>query len=213
MKDEEQKTNNNIIEEITAKEDFNWVMKLKEEARGIGLKIGTTFILKEEGEEGLKKLEDTMLKLGYPIRYKEIKPMSFYPLKLLYLTFIVSQKIFNYDSKKFQEVGKYESKFPLFMRLYMKYFVSLEKLEKTASRIWRNHYMSGSFKVIETNEEKRYIIARIEDFPLHPYHFQFLLGFFPSMLKTIIGKEATCEGKECPGSEGKCHEFVMRWQE
>lgn len=212
MKPEEQKINN-TIEEITAKEDFNWVVDLKEEARGIGLKIGTTFILKEEGEEGLKRLEDIMLKLGYPIRYKEIKSMSFYPLKLLYLTFIVSQKVFNYDDKKFQKIGKFESKFPLFIRLYMKYFVSLKKLKKAAPRIWRNHYMSGSFKVTEINREKRYIIARIEDFPLHPYHFQFLLGFFPSMLKIIIRKEATCEGKECPGSEGKCHEFVMRWQE
>ena len=43
-------------------------MKVKGEVRGAGLKVDWEFILREKGEEGLKRVEDRMAELGFPLK-------------------------------------------------------------------------------------------------------------------------------------------------
>jgi len=87
-------------------------------------------------KEGLKKLEKAMSDIGCPIEYKKTRPMNFYPLKFLYITMVVVKNLFNYGDEKFREAGKFASRIPLVLRLYLKYFGSLDKLIKGASRLW-----------------------------------------------------------------------------
>ena len=61
------------MEEIIIKKELDELMSLKGEVKGAGIKTHGEFILKEEEEEGLKKLEEIVTKLGYSIKYKEIK--------------------------------------------------------------------------------------------------------------------------------------------
>ena len=197
------------MEQIITEEEIKEFLKLKGEIRGLGFKTEAKFVLKEEGEEGLKKLEDTMAKLGYP--YNEIKTMDFYPLGLLAVNMLVIKRLFNYDDKKFQEMGKFEAKSSLIIRLFMKYFVSLERVAKEAPKMWRKYYTIGDLKVPEVNQEKRYIIIKIENFSLHPILCQVLMGYFLTIVKMVLKGEATCEETKCVFRGDECHEFLMRW--
>jgi len=197
------------MEQIITKEEIKEFLKLKGEIRGIGFKTEAKFILEEEGEEGLKKLEDQMAKLGYP--YNEIKTMDFYPVGLLAVALVVIKRLFNYDDKKFQEMGKFEAKSSLIIRLFMKYFVSLERVAKEAPKMWRKYYTIGDLKVPEVNQEKRYIIIRIENFSLHPILCQVLIGYFLSIVKMVLKSEVVCEEAKCVFRGDECHEFLMRW--
>lgn len=197
------------MEQIITKQEFDELMKIKGEARGLGFQTEAKFVLKEEGEEGLKRLEDQMAKLGYP--YSEIKTMDFYPLGLLAVNMLVIKRLFNYDDKKFQEMGKFEAKSSLIIRLFMKYFVSLERLAKETPKMWRKYYTVGDLKVPEINQEKRYIIIRIENFRLHPILCQILIGYFQSIVKMVLKDETTCEETKCVFRGDECHEFLMRW--
>ena len=85
------------------------------------------FILKEEGEEGLKRLEEEMQRIGYPFNYKEIKLMDFYPLWMNAILLTVIEKLFDYDEKKFEEIGRFEAKISFIIRLFVKYFFSVKK--------------------------------------------------------------------------------------
>lgn len=197
------------MEEIITKKEFDEFMKLKGETRGLGFKTEAKFILKEEGEDGLKKLEDTMAKLGFS--YKEIKEMEFYPLGLLAVALVVIQRLFNYNDKKFQEMGKFEAKSSLIIRLFMKYFVSLERVVKEAPKMWRKYYTVGNFEVIDLNKEKKYVIMRIEDFSLHQLLCPVLKGYFLTIVKMIVKSDTVCEETKCTFQGDDCHEFLIRW--
>ncbi len=103
---------------IISKEELEELMKIKGEVRGMGMRTHAEFILKEEGKEGLKKLEEEMAKLGHPIKYRKIKKMSFYPMYLEAPTLVLIQRIFSYDDKKFHEIERFHSKFSLIFRLF-----------------------------------------------------------------------------------------------
>ena len=49
------------MEEIISKEKLDELMKIKGEVKGIAMRENMNFILKEEGSEGVKKLENTVL--------------------------------------------------------------------------------------------------------------------------------------------------------
>ncbi|MFQ6084547.1 MAG: hypothetical protein ACE5WD_14505, partial [Candidatus Aminicenantia bacterium] len=152
------------MEEIISKEELNELMKIKGETRGVSIKDVLDFVFKEEGEEGLKKLEETMVKLGKPIKYREIKLMTFYPLKLLAITLLAIKRFFNYDDKKFQEMGRFAPKVSFMMRLFAKYFYSIRKVIKETPKWWRKVFTIGDIKVVEYDQEKRYMIMRLENF-------------------------------------------------
>lgn len=199
------------MEEIISKEEFDELMSLEGEVKGTGIKTHGEFILKEEGEEGLKKLEEIMTKLGYPIKYKEIKSTTLYPFGVEAVTLVAIKRLFNYDDKKFQEMGKFHAKVSLIIRLFMKYFVSLERMTKEGQKIWQRYFTIGELKVVEINERGRRLVFRVENFKFHPLHCQILMGSLPTVIQMIIGKPATCEETKCVHQGDEYHEFSVKW--
>ena len=92
------------MEQIISKEEFDKFIKIEGQIRGVAFKTEEKFILKEEGEKGLKKLEEEMEKVGYS--YSRIKTMNFYPLGLQAISLLIIKRLFAYDNEKFQELGR-----------------------------------------------------------------------------------------------------------
>jgi hypothetical protein len=199
------------MEQIISKEELDKALKVEGKIRGLGMRGEMEFILKEEGREGLEKFEETMEQLGFPMRYKEIKTMNFYPLSSYVIASLVMKNLFNYDNKKFQEKGEFLTKVSLIVRLFLKSFVSLKKIIKEVSKMWRKYYTTGELKVVKLDEEKRYGIIRIENFYLHPFHRETLKGYFRGIVKMVVGSEATCEEREGFKGNDKSHEFLLKW--
>ena len=199
------------MSEIFSKKEFDELMKIKGEVRGMGMKGHAEFILKEEGEEGLKKLEETITNLGYPIKYKEMKLMAFYPVGLEAATLILIKRFFRYDDKKFQEMGKFGVKISFLVRLFTRYFVSVEKFAKLAPDMWKKGGALGDFKIVEYDIPKKRLVLAIENFSLHPLYCQVFTGYFSKGLQMIIGKETTCEETKCTHRGDDYHEFLLKW--
>ncbi len=199
------------MEQIISKEIAKKIMEIKGETRGVAPKSYGEFILKEEGEEGLKKLEDMMVELGYPIKYKEIEPMEFYPIGLVAVTLLAIKKIFNYDNNRFQEMGRFGSKIPLIIRIFMKYLGSIEMVVKGVPKMWKKYYTVGNLKVAEYDKEKKYIIVRLENFRLHPIHCQIPIGYFPTLLQMVVKGKVSCEETKCLFRNDEYHEFLLKW--
>ena len=199
------------MEQIISKEEFNKLINLKGKVRGMAVKGYGDYILKEKGEKGLRKLEKTITNLGYPIKYKKIKTMGFYPLGLEGISLLAIQRLFNFDDKKIQEMGRFQAKFSIVIRLLMRYLVSIEKAAKGASKMWRSYHTSGDLKITELNKEKRYAILRIEDFRILPIHCQNLIGYFSTIVQLIVKSKVTCEEIKCPFRGDEYHEFLLKW--
>ena len=139
------------MEKIISKEELDELMKIKGEVRGISLKNYGKFILKEKGKEGLEKIEEVMADAGCPIKYKKIKVMDFYPLWQNVATFMAIKRCFNFDEKKFQEMGKFCFKSPTLIRLLTKYWLSFEKAVKSVPKMWGTYFTVGNLKATDYN--------------------------------------------------------------
>lgn len=201
------------MEKIT-KEEINKLMRIKIETRGVVLKTDGEYILEKEGEAGVNKLEEELKRLGYPIKYKEVKNMAFYPAGLRILSLIVIKKIFNFNDEKIKEMGLVATKKSLIVKLFIRYFLSIQRVFfREAPRIWQEHWTKGELIPIELNEEEKYGVLRLRDFDLHPlYCSVYLTGYFSGILQMLIKtRQITCQETKCSFRGDKYHEYLLKW--
>ena len=198
------------MEQIISKEELEEIKKIKGEVRGVAFKENIRFVYKEKGKEGVKKLEDIIVKLGYP-EYRKIRQMSFYPLWFLTFTMLVLKRLFNFDDKKFQEMGRFNAKFSIIIRVLLKHLVSLDVATKAAPKMWRKYYSVGDLKTVEYDEKKRYVILRLGNFRIYPFFCQVFRGYFSTVVEMIVKSNVTYKETKCPFRGDDYHEFLLKW--
>ncbi len=199
------------MEEKITKEVIEKLMQVKGECRGAVLKADADFILREEGKQALKKFEQKMAELGYPINYKETKDVDFFPLGLRAVQLLVLQKFFGFNREKFRQLGKFQSKAPLFIKLFVRFFVSLEMVNKKAPEMWKKHFTVGDLEVQEFSNEKRRGLVVLKNFDLHPLVCWVLEGYFASIVSMTVGNEVACEEIKCTFKGDDSHVFSVKW--
>jgi len=199
------------METLISPQELKELEEMEGEIRGVAFKTELDFIRKEKGEEGVKKVEQAMKELGHPIKYDKINEMGFYALGSNLLQLLVIERLFDFTDNDFQTLGAFEPKTSIIVRLFLKYFASLQKVKEEAPKIWKKHYTVGEVKVTELNEEEKYGKIRLESFPGHPIYCSIFKGYFSSMLQLIVGREVECEETKCMQRGDEYHEFVLKW--
>jgi len=195
---------------LTKKEAEN-LMKIKGEARGMTFKVDYEFIIEYKGEQGLKKVEAKMEELGFPLKYKEIRPMDFYPIGLSAIFLLAIKETFNFDEKDLEKWGRSVIKFSLIMKIFMNYFGSLKLVAQQIPNIWRKHYTVGNLEMPEFSEEKRYAILRLRNFHISPIHCSIYRGYFAKTTEMVIKAPVICKETKCMFKGDKYHEFLLKW--
>ena len=199
------------MEEQITKEVLEKLAGIEGESRGTSFKADGEFILKEKGEEGLTILEKRMTELGYPINYKKMKATDFFPSGLRGLELVVIRELFNFNREDFAQMGIFQTKTSLILKLFMKFFVSLEVLSKKVPAMWRKYYTTGDLKATEINNAEKYLILVLDNFALHPFHCQLLEGYFANTVKMVIGVPVICKETKCTFRGDDHHEFLVKW--
>jgi len=199
------------MEHIISKEIAGNLMKIKGEARGTHFISDSQYILVKEGEQGLKKIEEELQELGFPIEYKKIRNTDFYPIGLRAISLLAIKKVFNYEDKEVRNLCAFATKVSMIIRLYLKFFCSIEKMSKVAPKMWNEYFTVGSLKMTEYDEKEKRAVLRIEDFELHCIYCRCLEGFFGNIVKMVVGvKEVSCKEQKCSIGQN-FHEFVVTW--
>ncbi len=184
------------------------------EERGLTFKSEAMYIEENEGIDGLRKLEEAMADLGYPIKYQDIKYTHFYPIIIEVLTLVLIQKIFNYSDEDFEKIGKYALKIPGVVRTLFavqKYLLTSKQiLDKLVSRVWKQYYMIGDLKIIEYKLNER-VVLRIEDYINHPLNCRMIQGALSTLFKMASAKDVVCQESKCMHKGDEFHEFVVTW--
>ena len=202
------------MEEIISKKELNNIMKVKGEGRGIIFKPELDFVIKEEGKNGLQKLEKAMEKMGLPLKYETIKSMGFYPLKKKALMLVLMKKLFNYSDEKFKEIGRSSAKFPGLLRRLIGFLMgdkNIKNMLEQGNRVWKLYFTVGELKLTEFNGKERWGIVRLKDFQVHPLECKFLTGFWSVIIQLLVKKEVTCEETKCIYKGDEYHEFLLKW--
>ena len=108
-------------------------------------------------------------------------------------------------------MGVFQTKTSLIIKLFMKFFVSLDALSEKAPEIWKRYYTTGTLEVAVFNKEEKNGILAVKNFALHPLHCQLLEGYFGNMIKMVVGTPVVCEEKKCTFKGDDCHEFFVKW--
>lgn len=193
------------------KEIAKELMKKEGEVRGIVFITDREFVIKEKGQFGLKKLQEELEKLGYPIYYKEIRSMDFYPIGLRVISLLGIKTFLEFSDEKIQEMGVAAPKLSFLIRIFSKYFLSIKIMAKRGPIIWRKHYTKGDLKVSDLNEEKRYIILQLSNLDLHPIFCKYLLGYFSTIGRLVVKNPVKVTEKECVFLGGNLHKFILEW--
>lgn len=203
------------MEEIT-KEEIEKLMSSDIKVRGAVFKTDGRYVLEKMGQEGLKKTEAELKKIGQPLKYGEIKNMELYPAGLRMLSLLAVKKTCGLNDKEVKEMGILATKKSTIVRVFAKYFLSIERVFfREAPRLWQKHWTGGELTPAELNQEKKYAVLELKNFDLHPlYCSAYLPGYFSGILQMVIDTpRITCRETKCTfslrGSE--FHEFLLKW--
>lgn len=198
--------------EIINKEIAERLLKIEGECRGMSLKDDAEFVLKKEGREGLKRLEQELEKIGYPIKYEKIRRVDFYPLSWRVISLLAIKKVFGWEDKVFREFGGFTVSLPLIVKIYLIFFHSIESLVKKAPKMWHEYYTKGELTIPDYSVEKKYAIVEIRDFEILPIFCLTMEGYLESIVKTVVRvKKVKCQETKCTFKGDKYHEFLIKW--
>ncbi len=194
-----------------SKEEFDELIRIKGKVRGVAFKTQAEFLIKQEGEKGLERLEEELRRLDYPFKLREAKSMEFYPIGLVGIVQLIAKRMFGYDEKMMEKMGEFESKVSFIMRLFISHFVSLDRVEKVVPEMWRKYYTVGDLEVTESDKQKRRAVLRLSNFKIHKVHCQDLVGYFTSVLQMVVKSRVNCEETKCVFNGDDYHEFLFKW--
>jgi len=200
--------------EILNKEITQEVMRLKGETRGLPIKQDGEYVSIMKGQEGVEKVEKELAESGYPIKYREIKNLNFYPAGFRALSLLAIKKVFSFENKDIRKVCAFQPKTPMVAKLFMRYFYSLPKIMKKVQDMWRTYWTTGEMDFVEFNEKERFALLRIRKFDMHPVWCTCMEGYFASLAGVVLGKkEVNCEESQCPSRGHEYHEFLITWKD
>lgn len=200
------------MDKVIDKKMVKRFLEHKGQARGIHFRNDAEFVLKKKGKKGLKELEKELKKLGCPIDYLKVKNLGFYPIGWRPISLLTMKRVFGWKDQEIRELCAYAAGVSLIVKLYMKFFYSLDKMVEKAPEIWKEYFSEGELKVIDHDEQKRYAIIRIENFDLHPVFCRCLEGYFKNIIRMVIRTDkVSCKETRCAFDQYDYHEFLIKW--
>lgn len=188
-------------------------MAAEGEIRGVVFVTDSQYVFKKEGQEGLQKVEETTKKMGYPIKFKEIKPFRWYPVGLYVVFLLAVKKALAWGDKEIFDMGNAAPKQSVVVKMILKYFVSLKKSVAEISNYWRKHFTIGKISCPEFHEEKKWLIIRMEDIKIHPILCILLSGYFLRIAQYVIkSSKISIKETKCMFRNDPYHDFLFTWE-
>jgi len=188
-------------------------MKLRGEARGMSLKDDAAYALAKQGKEGLERVEEELEKVGCPIKYAEIKTLGFYPVGWRAISLLAMQKVFGWGDEEFRELGGFAPGNSLIVRVYTKFFHSIDLVVSKAPQMWGEYFTRGEFTVPDYDVEKKYAVVEIKDLDLHPVFCRLVEGYLATIIKMVVKpEEIKCREIKCTFEGQDRHQFKFTWR-
>lgn len=192
------------------KEEVENLLKLKGEVKGVFLQTDRKYILENEGEEGLKKLEDKVKELGVGLNYRRASAMEWYPVGLRPISLLLIKDVFGYNDREIREMGRMAAKFSFIVKLFVNFF-SARKLFERAPDYYKMQYRVGQLEAIYFNEKEKKSILRLKDFKIHPLVCLYLEGYFQGIAEFALKEKVNVEETKCVFRGDNFNEYLIKW--
>lgn len=189
------------------------LMKIPGNLRGEILQDHGRHILEKKGEEGLKEVERKLKELGIPFEFKKVKRLNWYPDALSHLILLVSQNLFGWQESEFFEMGRTAPLHSFVVKVFLKYFLSIEQIFKSAGKFWQRYFDFGELEPYQINLKEGYAILRLKNYKIHPIGCVYKRGYFTTLVSfTLPDKEISVQETRCVHKGDPFCEFLIKWQ-
>lgn len=142
------------------------LMKKKGEIRGVTFQTDYDFIKDQTGDEAVEKVEQAFKKAGAPLIYEEIKGIL-YPIGLRMASLLAIKETLSFSKKDIERIGGSAPKQPWVIKLFSRFFFSIQEMTVQAEKMLGKHYTVGSLEA-EADERKTKIKVVIKGLDLRP---------------------------------------------
>ena len=195
-----------------SKKQARELINIKGKVRGLALKSHAKFVASKLGVANLKKVEKKMADLGYAFDFEEINSMDFYPIGIEGLFLVLCHSELGFKENDFIEMGTFSSKFSLIIKLFAKYFVSVEGIAEKANKVWREYYTRGILEVVELDAKQGKAVLSLTGLSVHPFHCLHVQGHIQSILQMVLGTNIEGRETECPFRGDEAHIYNFNWR-
>jgi hypothetical protein len=199
--------------EVT-KEEIKVMMGITGEARGVTLQTDAEYVLLKKGKDGLGKVEEKLKEMGCPIDYKHVKATDWYPVGLRALSLIAIKETFNWTNEEIEDMGNVAPKYSFFVKLLMKYFLTLSMTYEESPKYWKKHYTIGELETPDYSPKKKYFIIRVKGFKIHPILCVYLGGYFKRISQFVLknAKNFKITENKCMFRGDPYHETLITYE-
>jgi len=194
------------------KETADRLLKTEGNVRGEVFRNTFSYIRETQGEQAVKLLEDKLAELGYPLKFKDVNRMSWYPEGLSVLLVLLTKEVLGFSDSDVFKMGNSVLKYSFIIKVMVRHFVSLDKVLERAPLLWNKHFDFGGVEIVEANEEKKYAIVRILGYKFHEVGCHYLAGYFLRVVQLCIKSDKiTIKETKCAHQGSPYHEFLVEW--
>lgn len=201
------------FQKIDLQKEVNDLEKLTGEERGEDIKYLVSYIKKTKGEDGFKKVETELNKVGYKLpNVNKIDNMEWIPASLPSIFLVACIKVFDLQKEDILEMGRKALGFKIVIKFYVKYFSSFKKTITKAANAWKKHYSFGEIEIVKYSNKDKILIIKLKKFKKHKSTCIYLQGLFSEIVRIALGKkEINIEETKCMFDGDDYHEYVFKW--
>jgi len=198
---------------VITRSEFQDIINLEGQVRGSTLNTDAAYIESRGGKGGMRSVQETFRQLGYPVDYKQIKDMGWYPVCLRVLSLRVIQDVFDLNNDKIRDMGDAAPKFSFIVKVFMKFTGMPEHAFARIPEYWRMHYSIGDIRVDEVNERAGYLVIQLGSFKIHPILCRYFEGYFRRLLQfSFVTQEVRSRETKCAFDGAPYHEYHIAWK-
>jgi predicted hydrocarbon binding protein len=193
------------------------INKLKDrqgKTRGVAIITTVAYIQKMKGENGINLVEKELEKLGYPLDLRQIDKSQWYHCLIDPLIMVIAKNAFGWQDKDFYDAGYFAPQVSPIAKIFLRYFISIDKAFQGASKYWKRYYSFGKLEAVEMDKEKKYFVLRLKDYDLSPLLCVYHKGYFVRTACFTLGKEKniSIEEPKCIHRGDSYHEYRITWE-
>ncbi len=199
--------------EKSLKETANEIMKKEGGVRGEVFRTHAIYIRYREGEEGIKRVEEKMKELGYPIILDEVRTGDWHKEALSVLVILAAKEVFNWTEEDIFDMGNSAPKYSFIVKMFIKHLFSIKEVFEKSGQYWDKHYNFGSLQKGEFNEKEKYITIILKDHDFHelicgPY----MKGYFMRIAQfSLKSEKISVEEIKCIFKGDPYNEYIIKW--
>lgn len=196
---------------MVTKQEINDLLKNKDQVRGVALKTDYEYIKSKFGVEGVKKVESTLKKWGFPLEYSKIYETAYYSEGQRMLSLLAIIDTFKLDNKKIEEIGDLAPRFSLIIKSAIRLLLSIDSGLNLMSSTWRKYHKTGEFKKIYYDKKNKKAILGLY-FDIHPLFCLYMKGYVKRIMQMIEpDKKVYIKESKCTFKGADYHEYKLSW--